>query len=584
MRIHIPIVVALFGLLIAAAPSSSHEGHEHDKPPPLSLPIAPRVFAVTPDYELVGVLSGEKRLNIFFHSFATGEPVKDVKLSVTSSDTTTPAKRLSDGVYEVVADWIAKRGTHDITFNIVTPAGEDIMVGQFVRPEIEKAVVQQTGLFAKLGENKGPVIAALGAAMVGLLIGLLFAGRRREVSVTPAPPVIGGNSEAELEKTTEPLAQVKKLKRVGLTSALGFMLLVAGSLDHRAAAADGASPAIPEIPATMATDLPQRLPDGTLFVPKATQHLLSLRTVLTAAAEVPRSVELLGVVVASPSGLGRVQASQPGRLEAPLEGMPHLGRRVEKGDVLVTVTPTTTALDMSRYENEMVALNSEIEVAQKKYERLSKNTGVVRQRDIDEAKAQYDGLLQRRTNYSPALRVKEEIRAPLAGIISKTNVVPGQIVEARENLFEIVDPSEFWVEAIAYDLAAVETMTSAQAVTGSGDILPLHFIGRGFELRQQAIPMSFRVTKEVAGLGLGKPVTVVLQRSERVQGFVLPASSVVRGQGGLPVVWVKSEPERFEPHPVKFEKLDGQRVVISAGLKPDQRVVTDGVTLLNQIR
>ncbi len=584
MRVYIRIVVALFGLLIAVAPSSAHEGHEHDKPPPLSLPIAPRVVAVTPDYELVGVLSGEKRLNIFFHRFATGEPVKDVNLTVTSGDTSIPAKRLSDGVHEVVADWIANRGTHDITFNIVTPEGEDILVGQFVRPEAEKAAPQKTGLAAKIADNKETVILAIGTAMTGLLIGLLLAGRRRQTAGATEQIETADSADAEPKKNSEPAVQVQKLKRVGLNSVLGLMVLVAGSLDHRAAAADVASPAIPEIPATMATDLPQRLPDGTLFVPKATQHLLSLRTMLTAAAEVPRSVELLGVVVASPSGLGRVQASQPGRLEAPLEGMPHLGRRVEKGDVLALVTPTTTALDRSRHENEMVELEALIEVAQKKYERLSKNTGVVRQRDIDEAKAEFEGLVQRRTNHSPALRVKEEIRAPLAGIISKSNVVPGQIVEARENLFEIVDPSEFWVEAIAYDASAVETMTSAQAITGTGEILPLHFIGRGFELRQQAIPMSFRITKEVAGLGLGKPVTVVLQRSERVQGFVLPASSVVRGQSGLPVVWVKSEPERFEPHPVKFEKLDGQRVVISAGLKPDQRVVTDGVTLLNQIR
>ena len=47
---------------------------------------------------------------------------------------------------------------------------------------------------------------------------------------------------------------------------------------------------------------------------------------------------------------------------------------------------------------------------------------------------------------------------------------------------------------------------------------------------------------------------------------------------------MKTEPERFEPHTVRYEPLDGQRVVVLAGLKPDLRVVTDGATLLNQIR
>ena len=65
------LAAAQFLFLGAAA---AHEGHDHDKPAPLNLPIAPRVVAVTPDYELVGVLSGEQRLTIFLHHFATGEP------------------------------------------------------------------------------------------------------------------------------------------------------------------------------------------------------------------------------------------------------------------------------------------------------------------------------------------------------------------------------------------------------------------------------------------------------------------------------------------------------------------------------
>ena len=65
---------------------------------------------------------------------------------------------------------------------------------------------------------------------------------------------------------------------------------------------------------------------------------------------------------------------------------------------------------------------------------------------------------------------------------------------------------------------------------------------------------------------------------------MLPAASVVRAPSGLAIVWVKTEPERFEPHTVRYEALDGQRVVIVSGLKPDVRVVTEGATLLNQIR
>jgi hypothetical protein len=163
-------------------------------------------------------------------------------------------------------------------------------------------------------------------------------------------------------------------------------------------------------------------------------------------------------------------------------------------------------------------------------------------------------------------------------------VVAGQVVDAREILFEIVDPSRFWVEAIAHDPSVVANLSQAIAVTNSGEKLSLEFAGVGLYLKQQAAPLTFRVTKVSPNLSIGKPVTVILQSTVELSGIVLPVSSVVRAPSGLWVVWVKTEPERFEPHTIRHEPLDGQRVVVLAGLKPDLRVVTEGATLINQIR
>jgi hypothetical protein len=59
------VVILTAAEFLFASATSAHEGHDHDAPPPLNLPVAPRVTAVTPDYELVGVLSGRQRLTIF---------------------------------------------------------------------------------------------------------------------------------------------------------------------------------------------------------------------------------------------------------------------------------------------------------------------------------------------------------------------------------------------------------------------------------------------------------------------------------------------------------------------------------------
>src|SRR5947207_1439451 len=88
----------------------AHEGHDHDRPAPLNLPVAPRVVAVTPDYELVGVVSGRERLIIFLHRFATNEPVKDVKLSVSVGEQEFAASPIGDGIFEASGPLPAEGG------------------------------------------------------------------------------------------------------------------------------------------------------------------------------------------------------------------------------------------------------------------------------------------------------------------------------------------------------------------------------------------------------------------------------------------------------------------------------------------
>jgi hypothetical protein len=82
-----------------SVPMLAHEGHDHDKPAPLNLPVAPRLVAVTPDYELVAVLSGEQRLTIFLHRFATNEPIKDAKLTVAMGEHEAEATKKEDGAH-----------------------------------------------------------------------------------------------------------------------------------------------------------------------------------------------------------------------------------------------------------------------------------------------------------------------------------------------------------------------------------------------------------------------------------------------------------------------------------------------------
>jgi len=113
----------------------------------------------------------------------------------------------------------------------------------------------------------------------------------------------------------------------------------------------------------------------------------------------------------------------------------------------------------------------------------------------------------------------------------------------------------------------------------------LKFIGAARSLREQALPLNFQAQSPTAlTLAVGQPVRVYLQTRQKTQGIALPQSALMKNAANQTVVWVKSAPERFEPRTVTFEPLDGDQVAVTSGLKPGDRVTTQGATLINQIR
>jgi hypothetical protein len=415
--------------------------------------------------------------------------------------------------------------------------------------------------------------------MTGVLLTLIIGGslsRRRKAS-----PGAEAQNQADAEADAEAEAKVKQLRRATTVAVLTLLTVVALGAEPGQAQTTAN---LPSVPATMATDVPQRMADGSLFVPKATQHLLSVRTIVTAETKAPRTVELAGTVIADPNSFGRVQSGHPGRIEAPQGGLAFVGKRVRKGDLLAQLQRFIEAYDKGNMQGEIAQLDELIKMHEARVERYIKAQMAYPQAKIDEAKSELEALRQKRKQLVPTLAEREEIRAPISGVISAANVVAGQSVDAREVMFEIVDPARFWVEAIAHNASVATKLTKAFAVTGTGESVPLAFAGAGLSLKQQGAPLTFQVTHAEPNLSIGQPVTVILQSTVELSGIVLPASSVVRAASGLSIVWVKSDAERFEPHTVRYEPLDGQRVVVLSGLKPDQRVVTEGATLLNQIR
>ena len=337
-------------------------------------------------------------------------------------------------------------------------------------------------------------------------------------------------------------------------------------------------------------DTPKRLPDGSVFLPKMSQRQLGVRTMLAQEKSLPKTIELTGRVIADPNAAGRVQPTHAGRVEAGPRGLPQLGQIVRKGEVLAVVRASSSPVERANQVAQGAELRGNLEQARQRVARLSQLEGTVPAKEIEAAKSEVRSLEQRLAAVGAGVSAVETLTAPVTGVIAATHVTLGQVVDARELLFEIIDPTRLKIEASAFDAALLSSMATtagaASASPAAGISIPLEFSGAGRTLREGAIPLQFRAlagTQSVP-LAVNQPVKVLIQMKDHVKGFALPAGAIVKNQSNLDMVWVHTGAEQFEARTVSQIALDGATVSITSGLKAGDRVVTQGAPLVNQVR
>lgn len=339
-----------------------------------------------------------------------------------------------------------------------------------------------------------------------------------------------------------------------------------------------------DAPAPAVAGGPQRLPDGTVSLPKPAQHQLELRTSVGQSARLPRTVELPAEIRTDPNAGGRVQATQGGRVTPAAGGIPIVGQAVRAGQVLGYVTPTIAPLDVANQRAREAELQAQRVQAVRHLERMQGLSDTVPQKEIDAAQATLAAIDGQLNALRGQTGVREPLVAPVSGVIANANATAGQVVEPREILFEVVDPTRQLVEARAFDPALATNIASATLAAGN-ERIPLEFVGAARSLREQALPLVFRARgAALARFAVGQPVLVQVQTRGQVDGIAVPSDALVKSPSNETIVWVKVAAERFAPRPVRTEPLDGMRVAVTAGLKPGERVVVQGASLLNQIR
>ncbi|MCV2367862.1 efflux RND transporter periplasmic adaptor subunit [Roseateles oligotrophus] len=331
-----------------------------------------------------------------------------------------------------------------------------------------------------------------------------------------------------------------------------------------------------------ASDGLARLPDGSVNVPKLAQRRLGIRTLLAPETEAAATQLLPGRVVADPNASGRVQASIGGRIEAGPQGLPMPGQTVHQGEVLAWVRPNAEPFALAAQQSQRSELRAGRELAEQRVQRLEALAGTVPAKEIAAARIEAQSLAAREQSFAASLNAREPLRAPVSGVVARTELQAGRVVDPSEVLIEVVDPNRLLVEASTPDVSLASRIAGAE-LTGQPGV-KLKLIGAAMALRDGVLPLSFKAQSTGAALALGQPVELVVALKQQRKGIVLPAEAVVRNPANERVVWIKISAERYQAMPVQMQALDSNRVLVTSGLSPDNRVVVQGAALIAQIR
>ncbi|GEL42879.1 hypothetical protein MEX01_34700 [Methylorubrum extorquens] len=556
------LALASAGLCLTGLPSRAGGGDDHTHataPVAVATQGVPRIALQSDLYEVVGTLQ-DLRLTLHVDQTDDNEPVINATVTVTLGDVPVNATPTPGGTYVVASSRLAEPGPVDVVVSISAPAGDDLLIGSLAIPGLEGDAVTQ----ALSGHDHGSIVDrareavaplhrgqtwVLGIFAAGLGLGLLLRSRR-----------------------ARPVALVTAGILVLVTTGFAF---AHGGEDH-----DHDAPV-----AVPGTNTPQRMPDGAVFVPKPSQRILEVRTTVAKPATVEAATRLIGKVIPDPNRGGLVQSIGGGRVIAPPSGMPQLGQAVRKGDVLAHVERPIIQADQAIVVEKVGEIEQMIGLAEAKLARAKRlvATGAGTTISVSDLEIELEGMRSRRAAVSDIRTTPETLTSPADGVIASSRVVAGQVVQGQDILFQVVDPKNLWVEALAFETLP-PLPEDATALTVEGITLKLSPKGVSRALQQQATVVQFAVIDPPANLRVGQPVTVLSRTGASATGIVLPRNAVVRSGNGEAMIWRHVEPERFEPRPVRIEPLDATRLIVRAGVAEGDRVVVRGADLINQIR
>ena len=304
-----------------------------------------------------------------------------------------------------------------------------------------------------------------------------------------------------------------------------------------------------------------------------------------------------------PAGAGQVQISAPvaGRMTTAEKGVPLPGQKVTQGEVLAVILPLPSKnrveldAEFRMAKSEMEAAQRELErvqelykdkiVARKRLEQAERDAAVQRVR-LESARSQLGLFEPSEPGKAPGENSQRfSLRSPISGTVVSTNMTPGALVEAGQNLLSVIDLDRVWIEGRLFELDIPKVRKFERAFfTAAALSEPLILaqpnarlvnIGSVIDPATRSIPLILEVRNGDGRLRIGLHGDLAIATGEKVHGPAIPLSAIIDDKG-ISVAFVQVEGETFERRELELGIKSDGHVEVKSGLKAGERVVTKG--------
>ena len=344
-------------------------------------------------------------------------------------------------------------------------------------------------------------------------------------------------------------------------------------------------------------------PVGEISFLKEQQWKVDFDVEVVTRSTIQPSLPARAEILLAPEGKANITAPFAGRISSGKEGLPKIGQRVEKGDILAYVTPSLGAgeisqlrtelrraqLELGRAEREKARLEPLIQAGAISEKRLLEATNEIELANVEVSQAK-QRLNQHQTIASRGGRGSNRIaiHSPLTGTIAHRMLVDGGFVSSGEELFVVIDQSKLWLEAKIPE-ANLTRLTEPTGLwfeaPGQEDIIEIdatldgRLISAGTIIdpitRQLPVIFSLEGVTLPPSSRAGSLLTVHLTDGPPHEGVVIPATAVL-DEKGIDTVFVMKGGESFERRVVRLGERDRGRVEVLQGLDVGEYVVSEG--------